>query len=466
MKCGAKWSYDFYQPLDRIEKVYINQVIPKENSFYIAWYGGRDEWTVCYRVKDSDDSWNKQIVYVSNTEITDLTKYVEYEFYVECAGVKSMSGYARTGFVPGTVVNYLHPTDTKYAFAGQYLCTPSLLKHPDGYLLASMDLFDRATPQNLTLIFRSDDDGESWYHYTELFPCFWGTLFLHNSEVYMLATSTEYGDLLIGKSTDGGKTWGEPTVLARGACNKEVSGWHKSSMPVIEHEGRLWCAVDYGCHRQGRHMNCLTSVKADSDILDSSNWTITDPLDYNPEWYGAVKGDNRGFIEGNVVVTPDGKIGNILRYATDLGEPQYGLAGFLMGDCSDPEKSLEFHKFIPFPGNLSKFDIKRDPESGLYFSIMSRITGKGWVKERTVLGLAYSEDLENWHLLCDLVNYEDADYKKVGFQYVSFAFDGNDIIYLSRTAFNGARSFHDNNYVTFDRVCNFRAMVPLKIREI
>ena len=159
-------------------------------------------------------------------------------------------------------------------------------------------------------------------------------------------------------------------------------------------------------------------------------------------------------------------IGNILRYATDLGEPQYGLAGFLMGDCSDPEKSLEFHKFIPFPGNLSKFDIKRDPESGLYFSIMSRITGKGWVKERTVLGLAYSEDLENWHLLCDLVNYEDADYKKVGFQYVSFAFDGNDIIYLSRTAFNGARSFHDNNYVTFDRVCNFRAMVPLKIREI
>ncbi|MBQ8233489.1 MAG: exo-alpha-sialidase [Lachnospiraceae bacterium] len=458
MNCSGKWSYDCYQPLDRIKKIYINQIIPKENSLYLAWYGGAEEWTVYYRVKDSEEKWNKVIVNSTCIEIFDLVKYLEYEFYVEGAGLKSMIGYARTGSVPGTIVNYLHPSDPKYAFSGQHLCTPSLLKHPDGYLLASMDIFDSGAPQNLTLIFRSDDDGKSWYHYTELFPCYWGTLFLHNNEVYMLATSTEYGDLLIGKSLDGGKHWGEPTVIARGSCNRAASGWHKSGMPVIEHDGRLWCGIDYGSHKLGGHMSCLASVKAEADLLDVTNWMITDPLKYDPEWPGAVKGDERGFLEGNAVVTPDGKIGNILRYSTDLGEPQYGLVGFLMGDSSNPGKALEFYKFVPFPGNLSKFDIKKDIQSGLYFTIVSRITGKGWVKERTVLALAYSKDLENWNVLCDLVNFEESNPRKIGFQYVSFAFDGDDIIYLSRTAFNGAQSFHDNNYLSFHRIKDFRKL--------
>ena len=129
-----------------------------------------------------------------------------------------------------------------------------------------------------------------------------------------------------------------------------------------------------------------------------------------------------------------------------------------MGDSSNPGKALEFYKFVPFPGNLSKFDIKKDIHSGLYFTIVSRITGKGWVKERTVLALAYSKDLENWNVLCDLVNFEESDSRKIGFQYVSFAFDGDDIIYLSRTAFNGAQSFHDNNYLTFHRIKDFRKL--------
>ena len=38
-------------------------------------------------------------------------------------------------------------------------------------------LFDGALPQNLTLIFRSDDEGASWHYVSELHPCFWGKLF-------------------------------------------------------------------------------------------------------------------------------------------------------------------------------------------------------------------------------------------------------------------------------------------------
>ena len=79
-----------------------------------------------------------------------------------------------------------------------------------------MDVFKGGEAQDLTLIFRSDDDGKTWKYRSELFPCFWGKMFIHRGELYMLGCSTEYGDMLIGKSSDGGVTFGMPTVLLRG----------------------------------------------------------------------------------------------------------------------------------------------------------------------------------------------------------------------------------------------------------
>lgn len=97
---------------------------------------------------------------------------------------------ARCGDPVGVVVNYLHPQDNAYAFSGKYLCSPSLLKHPDGYMLASMDLYAGNYPQNLTLISRSDDNGQNWHYVSELMPCFWGKMFIHKNELYMLSCST------------------------------------------------------------------------------------------------------------------------------------------------------------------------------------------------------------------------------------------------------------------------------------
>lgn len=460
MNCNGMWSRAHYQPLDRTDRILVDRVAPSEVSVLLTWSGHSKAYDVWFRKKGTEDAWNRMSVgEACNAELNGLDENTDYEFFVEGTDEKSLIGYFRTGYVPGTVVNYLHPDDLKYAFSGRHLCTPSLLIHPDGYLLASMDVYEGGRPQNLTMIFRSDDRGETWYHYTDLFPCFWGTLFLHKGDVYMLGTSTEYGDLLIGKSTDCGKTWLSPTVLARGACHREIPGWHKSGMPVIEHAGRLWCGVDYGSHRSGGHMSALVSVGVDSDLLNAENWTITDPLKYSSEWEGAVEGDSRGFIEGNAVVMPDGSLCNILRYLTELGTPDHGLIGVLKADATQPEKALFFHKFVPFEGNLSKFDVKRDEKTGVYFSIFSRIIPNGWIKMRNVLSLGYSYDLEHWTTACDLINYEECDPKKVGFQYVSFSFDGEDIIYLSRTAFNEAQGFHDNNYITFHRLKNFRDLI-------
>ena len=460
MICNGTWSTPRYRPAVHSKaSIYIKQIIPHPDRIFLAFSGNEGKTVVHYREKGSDGAWASLVCDAESVVMDGLSEGLDYEFYLECKMGVSEIGYAKTGFVPGTVVNYLHPEDPKYSFSGQHLCTPSLLKHPDGYLLAAMDVFGRKTPQNLTLIFRSDDNGESWYHYSELFPCFWGTLFFHRGAVYMLAVSTEHGDLLIGRSDDGGKSFGVPTVLGRGSSRTEVPGWHKSGLPIVEHKGRLWIAVDYGAHKTGGYANCLLSVPVNAELLDAASWSITEPLCYEPTWQGAVTGDERGFLEGNAVVSPSGDICNFLRYSTDKGVPNYGLAGMLQGDAEAPERQLRFHKFVSFPGNLSKFDIRWDEASGHYFTIVSRVYDENNVKARNLLSLAASPDLEHWTVLCDLLDYSHTDAQYVGFQYVSFCFDGEDILYLSRTAFNGAKNYHDNNYITFHKICNFRSLI-------
>ena len=66
--------------------------------------------------------------------------------------------------------------------------------------------------------------------------------------------------------------------------------------------------------------------------------------------------------------------------------------------------------------------------------------------------------MENWSLVKFLYDFSNDDIKKVGLQYVDFSIEGNDIIYLCRTAMNNAANFHDANYSTFHRIENFREL--------
>ncbi len=458
MKSVKNWSYERYRPaIHENDSIYINRTVPGDGEIRI-FHNSSVENEVFYRMKDGGECWSHIQSASCYAVISGLENGIDYEYYIKSGERESLHGFARPGNVPGAVVNYLSMYDPKYKFSGQYICTPCILSHPDGYLLASMDLYDKGAPQNLTLIFRSDDGGENWYHFTEIFPCFWGTLFLHRGEVYMLGTSTEYGDLLVGKSEDGGKTWPSPVVLQRGACNRSGPGWHKSSGHVTEYRGRLWCAIDYGSHALGGHASSLASVSADSDILNPDRWTFTEPLPYDPSWPGASVGDTRGFIEGNAIESPDGKIYNFLRYNIDKGTPNFGLAGMLRADADNPEAPLSFYKFVPFPGNHSKFDVLRDDLTGKYYSIVSRIYSADLPKARNLLSLVSSKDLLSWDVVCDLIDYRDYAPKYYGFQYVSFIICGEDILYLCRTAANGAHTYHDSNYITFHRIKNFRSL--------
>lgn len=375
---------------------------------------------------------------------------------MEAEGKKSRIRLARCGSAVGTVVNYLHPDDEAYAFSGRFLCSPSLVRHPEGYLLASMDLYKGGDPQFLTLIFRSDDEGKTWHYVSELMPCFWGKLFIHKGELYMLSCSTGYGDLLIGKSTDGGKTFPAPVVLLRGTIG-DNDGVHKNPQNIFRYNGRIYETLEWG--RGGNEIfgyaAMVMSCDENDDLLVPENWSFSEPRTFDPNFSETTEGlpNNTLTMEGTLTADKEGNLLNVMRFVNDRG---YALAYKV--DTENRDAPLEYFKCIKFPAHLSKFMIKYDTVSGKYYTIADRIYDKTKLYARNLLSLMSSDDLNEWTVVCDLIDRRDCDHNKVGFQYVDFEFDSEDIIFLCRTSLNGANDFHDTNYSTFHRIEKFREL--------
>lgn len=464
MKKHNGWAYPIYQPLLAEAAISVCRIVPMQNAIRFWWKTAETAPFEVY-VKTWNNDGDFSLYTTTNKcecQITGLQPETDYEFYVASGSHKSAVRLARTGKVYGTVVNYLHPADTTYNFSGQYLCSPCMIRHPNGFLLASMDVYQSNAPQNLAMIFRSDDNGKSWYHVSDLFPCFWPRMFLHKDVLYILACSTEYGDLLIGASYDGGVTFTEPTVLLRGSNGKnKQTGVHKNPQPVVEYNGRLYNTLEWGSWGKGYHAAMVMSVAADADLLDAASWSFSPPLRYDETWNGVAEGRSSGTIEGCLTVGPDGKLYNMMRYDMTKCTPNYGLALRYLVNTEDPDAPLAFDRAIEFPANHSKFQVRFDERSKQYFSIASRLTSAETNQHRTLLSLMASPDMLTWHTVCDLIDERanDPDGKRIGFQYVDFFFEGDDILYLCRTAMNGAHNFHDSNYITFHRIEKFRGLI-------
>ena len=458
MKGYNYWSYAPYRPFFyNVGDIYICRVAPATNSIVLQWLdAGEKEYTIFYRKRDEGEFVEFGKTAAVECTITGLDTDTDYEFYVQAGDKKSRTRLARCGKVEGSVVNYLHPDDEAYGFSGRYLCSPSLVKHPDGYLLASMDLFDYQAPQNLTLIYRSDDGGKSWYYVSELMPCFWGKMFIHKGELYMLACSTEYGDVIIGKSTDGGKTFCAPVTLLRGSNGKKGNnGLHKNPQNIMYHNGRIYETLEWGTWWSENgfcHAAMVMSCDENADLMDPENWSFTEPRKFDrftPDM--ADMPMNSTTIEGTLVVDRKGQLLDVMRFTSKNDQ---ALAYKV--DTEDPDAMLQFSHCINFPAHLSKFMIKYDSVTDKYYSIADVIYDKEKSSARNLLALMASDDCVNWYVVKEIFDYRDADHEKVGFQYVDFEFDGDDIIFLSRTAMNGAHSFHDSNYSTFHTIENFR----------
>jgi hypothetical protein len=364
---------------------------------------------------------------------------------------------AQSGKVPGVIVDHI-PASTKI-----YIGSPSICIFPNGDYVASHDHFGPGSTEfqkALTSVYRSSDRGKSWKKISEIQGQFWSNLFVHRDTLYIMGTWKHHGNLIIRRSDDGGITWSEPADRKSGLIRE--GEYHTAPMPVVIHNGRLWRAFEYAksytTEWGKRYSAMVLSVPIESDLLDADKWTATNFLSYDTTY---LDGKFRGWLEGNAVVTPEGNIVDFLRVATsEKGRDMAAIVNISKDGLTasfDPATD-----FIDFIGGARKFSIRYDDKSKLYWTISNMVgesfSGMDAGSVRNTLVLKSSADLRNWKVNKVLLYHPDI--KKHGFQYVDWQFDGRDIIFLSRTAyddqFGGANNYHDANYLTFHRIKNFR----------
>ena len=438
--------------------IYITRVIPAHQQVTVEWDPLEGAVRFRLEVKPRAQGWETAHGTMlgrgkRSATVGGLLNQADYALRVVALDVDgkqfgtSAERLVTPGWVPGTVIDYLHRDDQALAEHGRYIGSPSIARLPDGRLVASHDLFGPG-PQDYTRVFRSDDRGKTWRWLSDLVPAFWGKLFVHRGELYLLATRTEYGDLLLHRSRDGGATWEGPAVIAPG-------GYHKAPVPVVEYRGKLWTCVELqtgGWPAGFQSVAC--SVPLGADLMDPSNWTVSEPLPYSTEWLPEgweVARKDQGYLEGNAVVAPDGRLLNILRYNT----VPYANKAIVL-EIAEDGRSQKFERVIDFPGGMTKFTITRHPETGVYWSLVNPVTIPDKAGMRSVLSLASSRDLFHWTLHGDILR-DDSPWavQYTGFQYVDWLFDGPDILAACRMGWNGAHNFHDANYLTFHRIEDF-----------
>lgn len=352
--------------------------------------------------------------------------------------------------VPGSVVTY------SPAKSGLFIGSPGLAVLPNGWLAAKCDLFGPASTEEqsgLTRVFVSWDAGSNWHHSADIADMYWASLFTHGDALYLLGTACEYGSIVIARSEDFGSSWTAPRVLRAGS-------YHCAPVPIVEHRGRLWRAFE---HRRpasgwaGNFRALLISAPLDDDLLAPESWTASESLSRNPEWNN---GDFHGWLEGNVVVTGSGEVLNVLRVHVEGPDDKAAIVRFDESGVTpqfDPATDL-----IDFPGGATKFTIRFDPETQLYWSLVNAIPPRyrqpNPTKVRNTLALACSSDLRDWTIASVALFHPDQT--KHGIQYVDWLFDDDDIVFLSRTAWldqeGGARNQHDANFLTYHRLPQFR----------
>jgi hypothetical protein len=345
-----------------------------------------------------------------------------------------------------------------------FLGSPSICILPNGNYVASHDIFGVSVAKKLepmTKIHISKNKGKTWKHIANLNHQYWSNLFVLNRKLYIIGTTKSEGNISIRKSDDGGLTWTEPTDTNNGLLAIDEP-FHCGPVPVVVHNGRIWRAME-DCSRANHvwgkmFRTFMLSAPINADLLKSSNWTFSTRLPYDSTY---LNGKFGGWLEGNAVVSPDGKIVNVLR--VDYREKDGEKAALV--HISDDGKTASFNPekdFINLPGGCKKFTIRYDKTSKKYWMLSNYVPDefKGGNAERTrnTQALSWSSDLRNWNIHRIVLQHKDVAYH--GFQYLDWQFDGNDIIALSRTAYDdgmgGADNQHNANMITFHRIKDFR----------
>lgn len=361
--------------------------------------------------------------------------------------------------VPGVVIEH-SPAHTGRYVAG----SPAILVLDDGTYLAKGDHYGPAVGESeLVAVFHSKDKGKTWTKITEVEGMTWASLFKLNGAIYMLGTSAGHkkGHAIIMKSQDQGKTWTRPTNSSNGLIYSDLS-YHTAPTPVVIHNGRVWKAMEdeKGPGGWGTMFRAFVmSASIEADLLKAESWTRSEILPSQQSW---ASGTFRGWLEGNAVVGPDGTIKNLLRLSVQGGG---GKAALISYDKTGTKATFNPNTdIIEFPGGSTKFFIQFDAPSNKYWALANAVpekhSGEAYSESliRNTLVLMSSSDLRTWKIEKTVLYHPETAVH--AFQYPTFAIEGDDLIFVSRTAyddaFGGAYKHHDVNFFTFHKIENFR----------
>lgn len=364
---------------------------------------------------------------------------------------------AQQAAIPGVIINHISQQE------GKYVGSPSICILPDGSYLASHDEFGPKSGDSNSgkeNIFSSFDKGLTWKQIARLDGQYWSTMFVLKGHVYIIGAQKEHGNVVIRRSDDGGHTWTSPKDSKTGVI---LTGqYHTAPVPVVIYNGRVWRAVENASSPDmrwpQRYSAMMLSASVKSDLLDANSWRHSNFLRSDSTWM-----DNRmtGWLEGNAVVAPDGNMLDILR--SEVSDPANEYAAFV--HISKDGKKATFDPntgLIKFPGGRKKFTIRYDNQSKLYWTLSNlnfmQVPQQKQYSIRNMLVISSSPNLKTWTMHQVILFHPERLYH--GFQYIDWLFDGNDIIFVSRTAFDdatgGANNFHNANFLTFHRIKNFR----------
>ncbi|OPZ31038.1 MAG: hypothetical protein BWZ02_00426 [Lentisphaerae bacterium ADurb.BinA184] len=355
-------------------------------------------------------------------------------------------------------------------------------------------------------VFTSDDGGRTWTHRAD-FPFMHARPFAAGRSVYVLGHA---GDLTVIRSDDAGATWSAPSRLTEG------QHWHQAPANVLHANGCVYLVMERRTRFDirgwyvGEMAPVLMRGRLDHDLTRRESWSFASELTFRDVMsesrtdyfgvpfyaadpvHGVMVTPTRhcapmGWLETNVVQftdpdhlwhDPSGRTFHLWMRAHTGGTGYACLAKVVEGGETagtgamttmlEHVPSGQAILYVPCPGGQMKFHVLYDDVTRLHWLLSTQATDS-MIRadrmpddrynlpnnERRRLQLHFSRNMVDW---CFAGLVAAGPVEKASRHYASMAIDGDDLVVLSRSGDERARTPHDGNLITFHRVRGFRGL--------